>query len=117
GKETEPGDPRGAEPAWAELTGAARERGAPQRPGAADARAAAVTPGQVSDIMFPSGTTGRSKGAMSAHRQSLAVARAWAECGGLGPDDRYLVVNPFFHTFGFKAGILARLVHRGTPVP
>ncbi len=30
------------------------------------------------DVLFTSGTTGRSKGAMSAHRQSLGVAEAWA---------------------------------------
>ncbi|HUL24305.1 MAG TPA: FadD3 family acyl-CoA ligase [Streptosporangiaceae bacterium] len=80
-------------------------------------RAAAVSPGDVSDIMFTSGTTGRSKGAMTAHRQSLAVARAWAGCGCLTRTDRYLVVNPFFHSFGFKAGILACLVSGATLVP
>ncbi|MDX6394921.1 MAG: HIP---CoA ligase [Streptosporangiaceae bacterium] len=83
----------------------------------ADARAAMVQPEHVSDILFTSGTTGRSKGAMSAHRQSLAVARAWADCGGLNRADRYLVVNPFFHSFGFKAGILACLVSGATLVP
>jgi acyl-CoA synthetase (AMP-forming)/AMP-acid ligase II len=83
----------------------------------ADARAAMVQPEHVSDILFTSGTTGQSKGAMSAHRQSLAVARAWAECGGLSRADRYLVVNPFFHSFGFKAGILACLVSGATIVP
>jgi acyl-CoA synthetase (AMP-forming)/AMP-acid ligase II len=80
-------------------------------------RAAAVSPGDVSDILFTSGTTGRSKGAMTAHRQSLAVARAWAECGRLSTADRYLVVNPFFHSFGFKAGILACLVSGAALVP
>jgi acyl-CoA synthetase (AMP-forming)/AMP-acid ligase II len=54
---------------------------------------------------------------MSAHRQSLAVARAWAECGALTSSDRYLVVNPFFHSFGYKAGILACLVSGATLVP
>jgi HIP---CoA ligase len=85
---------------------------------AADAqRAAAVQPGDVSDILFTSGTTGRSKGAMSAHRQALAVARAWAECGRLSRADRYLVVNPFSHSFGYKAGILACLVSGAALVP
>jgi acyl-CoA synthetase (AMP-forming)/AMP-acid ligase II len=83
----------------------------------ADERAAAVTPEDVSDILFTSGTTGRSKGAMSAHRQSLAVARAWADCASLTSADRYLAVNPFFHSFGFKAGILACLVSGATIVP
>ncbi|MBG0565057.1 FadD3 family acyl-CoA ligase [Actinoplanes aureus] len=83
----------------------------------ADARAAAVSPDDVSDILFTSGTTGRSKGAMSAHRQALGVAAAWAEVGGLSPADRYLVVNPFFHSFGLKAGILACLQSGATVVP
>ncbi|HWM98821.1 MAG TPA: FadD3 family acyl-CoA ligase [Streptosporangiaceae bacterium] len=80
-------------------------------------RAGAVRPGDVSDIMFTSGTTGRSKGAMTSHERSLGVARAWADCARLGPGDRYLVVNPFFHTFGFKAGILACLVSGAALVP
>jgi acyl-CoA synthetase (AMP-forming)/AMP-acid ligase II len=54
---------------------------------------------------------------MTAHRQSLAVARAWAGCGRLSSADRYLVVNPFFHSFGYKAGILACLVSGATLVP
>ena len=80
-------------------------------------RARAVRPGDVSDIMFTSGTTGRSKGAITSHERSLGVARAWADCARLGPGDRYLVVNPFFHTFGFKAGILACLVSGAALVP
>jgi HIP---CoA ligase len=95
---------------WAEFE--ARAAAVPARD-----RAAPVGPEDVSDILFTSGTTGRSKGVMSAHRQSLAVARAWAECGRLTSDDRYLVVNPFFHSFGYKAGILACLVSGATLVP
>ena len=83
----------------------------------AQRRAGAVRPGDVSDIMFTSGTTGRSKGAMASHARSLAVARAWAERGNLTQRDRYLVVNPFFHTFGYKAGILACLVSGAALVP
>jgi acyl-CoA synthetase (AMP-forming)/AMP-acid ligase II len=93
------------------------ERAAAVPPERTQERAAAVGPEDVSDVLFTSGTTGRSKGAMSAHRQSLAVARAWAECSGLTCGDRYLVVNPFFHSFGFKAGILACLVSGATVVP
>jgi len=98
---------------WAELLG----RAAAVPAAVAAGRAAAVSPEDVSDVMFTSGTTGRSKGAMTAHRQSLAVARAWAGCGCLSSADRYLVVNPFFHSFGYKAGILACLVSGATLVP
>ena len=80
-------------------------------------RAAAVRPGDVSDIMFTSGTTGRSKGAVTSHERTLGVARAWAECAGLTARDRYLIVNPFFHTFGYKAGILACLLSGAALVP
>ncbi|SFB45958.1 Acyl-CoA synthetase (AMP-forming)/AMP-acid ligase II [Amycolatopsis marina] len=83
----------------------------------ADARADAVAPDDVSDILFTSGTTGRSKGAMSAHRQSIGVARAWADCGQLTAEDRYLVINPFFHSFGYKAGMLAALLSGCTILP
>ncbi|WP_025618463.1 FadD3 family acyl-CoA ligase [Salinispora cortesiana] len=83
----------------------------------ADARAAAVNPDDLSDILFTSGTTGRSKGVMSAHRQSMAVAAAWADIARLAPDDRYLVINPFFHSFGLKAGILACVVSGSAIVP
>jgi acyl-CoA synthetase (AMP-forming)/AMP-acid ligase II len=76
-----------------------------------------VSPESVSDILFTSGTTGRSKGAMSSHRQTLSVAAAWADCARLSKADRYLIVNPFFHSFGYKAGILACLLTGAAIVP
>jgi HIP---CoA ligase len=82
-----------------------------------DIRAAAVKPDDVSDILFTSGTTGRSKGALCAHRQSLDAPAAWAECGQVTSDDRYLCINPFFHNFGYKAGILACLQTGATLIP
>ena len=84
---------------------------------AADARAAAVTPDDISDILFTSGTTGRSKGVLCAHRQSLSAPAAWAACGEVTSADRYLCINPFFHNFGFKAGILACLQTGATLIP
>ncbi|KUI04163.1 fatty acid--CoA ligase [Mycolicibacterium acapulense] len=85
--------------------------------GAVDARADAAEPDDVSDILFTSGTTGRSKGVLCAHRQSLDAPAAWAECGRLTSDDRYLCINPFFHNFGYKAGILACLQTGATLIP
>ncbi|HEX4540798.1 MAG TPA: FadD3 family acyl-CoA ligase [Acidimicrobiales bacterium] len=82
-----------------------------------DHRMAAVGPDDLSDIIFTSGTTGRPKGAMVTHAQTLRVFRAWAEIVGLTRGDRYLIVNPFFHTFGYKAGFLASFIVGATVVP
>jgi HIP---CoA ligase len=81
------------------------------------ARAAAIRPDNVSDLIFTSGTTGHPKGAATTHAQSLRTFGTWSSIVGLGAGDRYLVVNPFFHTFGYKAGILACLMAGATVVP
>ncbi|HEY3735910.1 MAG TPA: FadD3 family acyl-CoA ligase [Jatrophihabitans sp.] len=80
-------------------------------------RAAAVAEQDTSDMFFTSGTTGRPKGAMTSHRQNIRVYEAWTEGVGLRHGDRYLLVNPLFHTFGFKAGLLACLIRGATLVP
>ncbi len=82
-----------------------------------EARADAVSPDDVADILFTSGTTGRSRGAMSAHRQTVGVAEVWGELGGVNAEDRYLVVNPFFHSFGYKVGIVTGLLTGATIYP
>ncbi len=86
-------------------------------PSVTAARAAAVQPGDVSDLIFTSGTTGHPKGAAATHAQTLRTFGTWSSIVGLAAGDRYLVVNPFFHTFGYKAGILACLMAGATVVP
>ncbi|MFE5811275.1 FadD3 family acyl-CoA ligase [Streptomyces sp. NPDC056491] len=80
-------------------------------------RAAAIRPESPSDIIFTSGTTGSPKGAVITHAQSLRCYDVWSELAGLREGDRYLIVNPFFHTFGYKAGIIACLMRGATMVP
>jgi acyl-CoA synthetase (AMP-forming)/AMP-acid ligase II len=82
-----------------------------------DRRIAAITSGDTGDVIFTSGTTGRPKGVVTTHAQTLRVFDTWSEVVGLRPGDRYLVVNPFFHTFGYKAGIIACLLRGATIVP
>ncbi|WP_334143234.1 FadD3 family acyl-CoA ligase [Rhabdothermincola sp.] len=84
---------------------------------ALDARIDSLGPLDLSDILFTSGTTGRPKGVMTAHGQNLRAFSSWAELVGLREGDRYLVVNPFFHSFGYKAGILAGLMTGATLYP
>ena len=45
------------------------------------------------------------------------MSRAWAEIGGVTAEDRYLVVNPFFHSFGYKIGIVVGLLTGATLYP
>ncbi|OKJ36387.1 FadD3 family acyl-CoA ligase [Streptomyces sp. CB01580] len=81
------------------------------------ARADAIAPTDPSDIIYTSGTTGRPKGAVITHAQTLRCYAIWSELAGLREGDRYLIVNPFFHTFGYKAGVLACLMRGATMVP
>jgi acyl-CoA synthetase (AMP-forming)/AMP-acid ligase II len=98
---------------WSQLTGtvddAARE--------AADAAADAVTPDVVDTVLFTSGTTGRPKGAVLTQGQLLHVFGLYAHGLGVGPADRAIAANPFFHTFGYAAGILTSLIAGATLCP
>lgn len=109
----EPDEPRSDVLEWADLDTYADETTAAE----VEARADAVAGDDLSDILFTSGTTGRSKGAMSAHGQALSVAASWVDCGKVTFHDRYLVINPFFHSFGYKAGILVCLLTGATLIP
>ena len=71
----------------------------------------------ISDIMFTSGTTGKPKGVLTSHHQAVATFGNWAQRVDLREGDVYLIVNPFFHTFGYKAGWVAALVQGATIVP
>ena len=80
-------------------------------------RAAELGPDDLSDMLFTSGTTGHPKGAMCTHGQTLRAYAVWASVVGLREGDRYLIVNPFFHGFGYKAGWLACLIAGATILP
>jgi acyl-CoA synthetase (AMP-forming)/AMP-acid ligase II len=76
-----------------------------------------VSGDDVSDIVFTSGTTGRPKGVLMTHAQTLRLYAEWCDLAGLREGDRYLIVNPFFHIFGFKAGCVASLIRGATILP
>jgi acyl-CoA synthetase (AMP-forming)/AMP-acid ligase II len=77
----------------------------------------AVSGTDVSDIIFTSGTTGRPKGAMMNHRQTLRMYEEWATLADLREGDRYLQINPYFHTFGLKAGLITSFLRGATMLP
>jgi HIP---CoA ligase len=71
----------------------------------------------IADIIYTSGTTGRPKGAMMNHAQTLRMYEEWATLADLREGDRYLMINPYFHTFGLKAGLIASFLRGATMLP
>ncbi|QNA86610.1 AMP-binding protein [Sphingomonas sp. So64.6b] len=84
---------------------------------AVDAAVAARHGDELSDIIFTSGTTGAPKGVMTAHAQVTRIFGDWAIRVDLREGDRHLIVNPFSHTFGYKAGWVACLLRGAAIVP
>ncbi len=80
-------------------------------------RLEAVDPSDLADIMFTSGTTGNPKGVMTAHEQNLRAFESWSDVVGLRKEDRYLIVNPFFHAMGYKAGWLSCIMRGAACLP
>ena len=108
---------RGAAPEGTESWGGFLARATDDGRFEVDRRRAAVTPDDPSDILFTSGTTGRPKGVVSTHSRTLLVATDWAAMTGLVAGDRYLQVNPYFHMFGLKSGILTSVSTGATMLP
>ncbi|OCB36069.1 fatty acid--CoA ligase [Mycobacterium malmoense] len=77
----------------------------------------AVSGDDIADVIFTSGTTGRPKGAMMNHRQTLRMYEEWATLADLRAGDRYLQINPYFHTFGLKAGLVTSFLRGATMLP
>ena len=109
------GDAPAGATAWADYLEAADAAGV----SVADvvARVDATSTDDLCDLVFTSGTTGKPKGVMVTHAQTLRVFEVWADVVGLREGDRYLIVNPFFHTFGYKSGIIACLLKGATMLP
>lgn len=79
--------------------------------------ALAVRPSDVAEVIFTSGTTGFPKGAMLSHGQITGAYEIYGDRAGIGPDGRYLVVAPMFHSFGWKAGVIVSLLKGATVYP
>jgi acyl-CoA synthetase (AMP-forming)/AMP-acid ligase II len=81
------------------------------------ARVDLIQANDVADIMFTSGTTSLPKGSLLTHAASLRAFDLWSKAFGLRTGDRYAIVNPFFHCFGYKAGWMACLLRGATALP
>lgn len=61
-------------------------------------------------IVYTSGTTGRSKGALLSHNNFAANTINLLTCWRITSEDRYLAVLPLFHVHGLANGICCALV-------
>ena len=78
---------------------------------------ARLTPDHISDIMFTSGTTGVPKGVLMTYGRVIPQCGVWIGNTGLSHGERYLIANPFFHSFGMKVGWVACLIAGAVMVP
>ncbi len=83
----------------------------------AERRLAALSPDDICDIMFTSGTTGDPKGVVSLHGQVVRTARLWAKSTSLTHGDRFKLLWPFFHSAGYKAGWVACMAVGAAALP
>ena len=81
----------------------------------ADARQ--VGENDLAEFIFTSGTTGFPKGAMLRQGQVVRVYGSWAKGIGIRAGDRHLIIAPMFHSFGFKAGVIASILAGATMYP
>ncbi|SDI09484.1 crotonobetaine/carnitine-CoA ligase [Alteribacillus persepolensis] len=75
-----------------------------------------IQPQDPSLILFTSGTTGPSKGAILSHKANFALASACCDLMNYGPDDCLFTVFPLFHINARYATILPALLADSTVV-
>lgn len=80
-------------------------------------RSAAVTAEDIGLIMFTSGTTGNPKGVMVRGGAIIRAFHAYGQALTVQPGDPYLLVNPYFHAFGYNSGIIVCLLFGAVNVP
>ena len=84
---------------------------------ALDERRASVTPDDVAQMLYTSGTTGFPKAVMLTHRSIINNANISCRLAGQSADVRYVTPMPFFHAAGCICGIAYWLTSGCTLIP
>lgn len=82
-----------------------------------DERLSSLSPHDVINMQYTSGTTGFPKGVMLTHSNIVNNGYNIAGCMRLGNEDRLCIPVPFFHCFGCVLGVLACVSVGATMVP
>src|SRR5215831_11778373 len=81
------------------------------------ARQSSLSPDDVCQMQYTSGTTGFPKGVMLTHNNLLNQAHFACHRSDLWPDERYVTAMPFFHVAGCLGGVLYSLYVGCTLIP
>ena len=80
-------------------------------------RKASLSPDDVINMQYTSGTTGFPKGVMLTHYNILNNGMHIGDCMKLTEHDRLCIPVPFFHCFGMVLAIMAAVTHGTTMLP
>ena len=83
--------------------------------GAGNAPAFDALPEHPAFCLYSSGTTGRPKGILHAHKDVLPVGQAF-RAFGIGADDRVFTTSKFFFAYGLEHGLLGTLALGATSI-
>ena len=80
-------------------------------------RAAAVSPYDVANMQYTSGTTGFPKGVMLTHHNIVNNGKCIGDRMDLSTADRMMIQVPMFHCFGMVLAMTASMTHGATILP
>ncbi len=80
-------------------------------------RAAAISPSDVANMQYTSGTTGFPKGVMLTHSNIINNGKTIGDRMDLSTADRMMVQVPMFHCFGMVLTMTSIMTHGGTLCP
>ncbi len=95
----------------------ALDRSSEVPPEAVARMAAAVTPDDVCNMQYTSGTTGFPKGVMLTHRNIVNNGKCIGDRMDLSTADRMMIQVPMFHCFGMVLAMTASMTHGVTLLP
>lgn len=76
----------------------------------------AVLPGDISEILFTSGTTARPKGALLSHEGAVFQGKATGYHLWMSPNDRVIIFLPLFHVNGQMLTLVPTMAFGGTVI-